>query len=73
MEDKKINELVELIGAQVSHHEPYDTYSFLIGFQAACDLFCVFKNGERYLGTGEVTVWEVRQAIKKYCLPEHQE
>lgn len=52
--------------AEIALVKPYDKYSFLQGFFSACCMFGVWRNGEQYLGIGDVTVSDVKRQLEKF-------
>lgn len=51
---------------EINVADPQDTYSFIRGFRAACALFGIWKDGEKFLGIGEVTMSDINHAIIEY-------
>lgn len=56
----------EDINREAKCAEPYDTFSFLQGFQACARLFGVWKDGQQVIGCMEIPVKEIEKAIEEY-------
>lgn len=54
------------IGLMLEVDNPQDSLSWLWGFQTACRVFGVWKDGEQYLGVGNITVREVCKQIREF-------